>query len=728
MKKYLYVAGVIFAVSLLGSWGWGRSSARLMAWVARLEATRAANGDSAVEPMQPPAGTEAVNWANVTNCTLTGRTLRKTRGSNELSDAGANSTQTIGGKGSAKVNGFVEFRASENNKERYLGLTNDFAGTSPATIDFAIHLSSIPYRGMSVAEVRENDVYKAEIGYQPNDIFRIAVEDGAIKYYHNGAMFYSSANKPSYPLVMDCAFLHLGSSVSDVVIAANNAARTAVSSDNTPPDLSNFNETTSPGGTTLISWNTDEPATAQLEYGLTPSYGNVLALNTSGTSHRASLNGLIRDTVYHYRINARDAAGNLVVSPDRTFSTALNAAIPMANPVGNTMAGVLDKDQILIPANYTTFTPPPAGGQYVDSIFGTTVIRLGDGWKQFKDSITHEYATMSPFNRDDSLILLQSNQTGFFVVDQKGKVIARPELSNSAEPRWSHTENDVFYYHDDNRLMKYKIATTVATTVANFPQFERITFGGGECDISEDGDHLMIAGDMRHVGVFTLSAGKLGRTIDLTALTPWAEVYLTANNNVAVRWEEEGEGKYQGLGLFDGNMNFIRKVLPFGAHSDQARDVNGDEVIVMGAYRDLKPPPGCENSGVEKVRLSDSKKTCILAIPWYQETHVSTNSNGKHHWVLISTTDGKGTADLPGKLPADWQRHWRPRDNELILMKVDGSERRRIVHHRSRVAEFYFWQPRAALSKDGRFAIFDSNFGFNPIKDYVDPYLVNLTK
>ena len=96
--------------------------------------------------------------------------------------------------------------------------------------------------------------------------------------------------------------------------------------------------------------------------------------------------------------------------------------------------------------------------------------------------------------------------------------------------------------------------------------------------------------------------------------------------------------------------------------------------------------------------------------------------------MLVSGTDVKGTADLPNKLKPDWQKGWRVRVNELILLKTDGSERRRIAHHRSRVANFYWWQPRASLSKDAKFAVFDSNFGYNPIKDYTDTFLVNLTK
>ncbi|NOT60960.1 MAG: hypothetical protein HOP19_12145 [Acidobacteria bacterium] len=714
MKKYLKVY-LWMAVLALMCWSCG--PAHVAQWTAQWRAAHA-GGVAEPAPAQVPAGAEAVTWTNITNCTLIGRTLRKNRGSSELTDAGANSTQTIGGKGVAKANGYVEFRALENNKNRYLGLTNDFAGTSHATIDFALHLTNLPYRGATVAEVRENDKYKTEVGYQPNDVFRIAVENSVIKYYRNGAHFYTSENKPTFPLVADCSMLQIGATLAEVFIATKAGVTNPVMPDKTPPVLSDFNVMPL-GGTTAITFTTDEPATTQLEYGLTLTYGNTMAVNVANTEHRYSLIGLTQNTAYHYRVKARDAAGNIITSKDMVLTSTPS--------VSSGVLGVLDKNQILVPANYTSFTPPAVGGQYVDSSFGTTVTRLSDGWKTFKDGVHHEYATMSPFNLDNTMIFLQGDNTGYFIVDRSGKLIARMEFSNSAEPRWSHTESDVFYYHEENRLMKYSVTARRATTVATFNQYQRITFGGGESDISEDGDHLLIVGDMRHVGLFQLSAGKMKRSIDLTALSEWAEAIITANNNISVRWEAEGEGKYQGLGLFDSNMNFVRKVLNFGAHSDQTRDGNGDEIIVMGAYRDVNPPAGCENNGVMKVRLSDSKKTCLVPLDWDQEIHVSANTNGKHRWVLVSGTDVKGTADLPNKLQPDWQKKWRPRVNELILVKTDGSERRRIVHHRGRVAEFYWWQPRATLSKDGKFAIFDSNFGFNPTKDYTDSFLVNLT-
>jgi hypothetical protein len=58
-----------------------------------------------------------------------------------------------------------------------------------------------------------------------------------------------------------------------------------------------------PGTTTaLVTWETDAPATTQVEYGLTASYGSVTALDPRLVrQHVATLAGLQPGTTYHYR-------------------------------------------------------------------------------------------------------------------------------------------------------------------------------------------------------------------------------------------------------------------------------------------------------------------------------------------------------------------------------------------------------------------------------------------
>ncbi len=55
---------------------------------------------------------------------------------------------------------------------------------------------------------------------------------------------------------------------------------------------------------------------------MTTAYGSQTALNTIlTTSHSQTLSGLSANTLYHYRVKSKDAAGNLVMSGDQMLTT-----------------------------------------------------------------------------------------------------------------------------------------------------------------------------------------------------------------------------------------------------------------------------------------------------------------------------------------------------------------------------------------------------------------------
>jgi Bacterial Ig domain/HYDIN/CFA65/VesB-like, Ig-like domain len=102
-------------------------------------------------------------------------------------------------------------------------------------------------------------------------------------------------------------------------VTVANATRQAT--DVTAPVLSKASLSVTSSGAT-IGWMTNKPSDTQVEYGLTGSYGSLAPLNTSlVTSHSQAINGLAPNTWYHFRMRARDAAGNLGVSGDYKFKT-----------------------------------------------------------------------------------------------------------------------------------------------------------------------------------------------------------------------------------------------------------------------------------------------------------------------------------------------------------------------------------------------------------------------
>ena len=92
--------------------------------------------------------------------------------------------------------------------------------------------------------------------------------------------------------------------------------------DKAPPVISsvlvaNITETSA-----TITWTTDEPATSQVEYGLTTSYGMTTTLEEElVTSHSVSLSGLDADTIYWFRVKSKDGHDNEAASEDDVFTT-----------------------------------------------------------------------------------------------------------------------------------------------------------------------------------------------------------------------------------------------------------------------------------------------------------------------------------------------------------------------------------------------------------------------
>jgi hypothetical protein len=71
-----------------------------------------------------------------------------------------------------------------------------------------------------------------------------------------------------------------------------------------------------------ITWTTSRPASSQVEYGTTASYGSSTTLDTAlVTAHSVSLSGLTPGTDYHYHVLSTDVNGVQAVSQDFTLKT-----------------------------------------------------------------------------------------------------------------------------------------------------------------------------------------------------------------------------------------------------------------------------------------------------------------------------------------------------------------------------------------------------------------------
>lgn len=88
--------------------------------------------------------------------------------------------------------------------------------------------------------------------------------------------------------------------------------------DRDAPTISNITYDTVADAVT-IEWQTSEPATSAVDYGVTSSYGSTEDDDELVTSHTIEIDGLDEGETYHFRISSTDEFGNEVQSADQTF-------------------------------------------------------------------------------------------------------------------------------------------------------------------------------------------------------------------------------------------------------------------------------------------------------------------------------------------------------------------------------------------------------------------------
>lgn len=119
--------------------------------------------------------------------------------------------------------------------------------------------------------------------------------------------------------------------------------------------------------TASVTWSTDIPATSQVFYGTSASYGSASVLNAlASTTHAVSLSGLTEAVLYHYIVVSTNAAGT-ATSSDQVFTsgstasttplavTGIDAVRSTATADGTFASGFKWVIDFVVPSNETAF-------------------------------------------------------------------------------------------------------------------------------------------------------------------------------------------------------------------------------------------------------------------------------------------------------------------------------------------------------------------------------------
>ena len=152
------------------------------------------------------------------------------------------------------------------------------------------------------------------------------------------------------------------------------SAQTLLAGDSYKPRISYVRTTQITAYSAVITWTTNEPASSQVKYGKSTSYGSWSALSTNlVTSHSVLLSSLATNTTYYYRAMSRDAAGNLQTSYNYKFRT-LSATLPPSAP-SNTTATTASSSRIDV--SWSDNSSNESGFYVYQSVDGTNFSQVG---------------------------------------------------------------------------------------------------------------------------------------------------------------------------------------------------------------------------------------------------------------------------------------------------------------------------------------------------------------
>jgi hypothetical protein len=372
-----------------------------------------------------------VIWTNPVNCTVTGNSVQKNGGGSGSCDGGAWSQQTI-----TTLNGYVEFTVTETNKFRFCGLTATRTTNSYSALDFALDFTSASY-----AEVKENGVYKTDIAFVTNDLFRVSLEAGVVKYYKNGTAFYTSTKTPTFPLYANALLCDLSSTISSAVITPPCAYTIA-------PTMQSFGAGSGTGSITVT------PNSSSCSWTAASNNTSWITI-TSGTSGTG--NGTV-----NYSVAANTGAtrtGSITVA-GQTFSISQSASsgaqnVIWTNPINTTVSG----NSLLKSGGYD--------GSCDGGAWSQQSIVSGNGYLEFTATETNKlrFAALTATRSTSDYTLLD------FSIKLSNGASAEVRENFAYKADTPYVTNDLFRISVESGVVKYYKNGTVFYTSTKTPSF-----------------------------------------------------------------------------------------------------------------------------------------------------------------------------------------------------------------------------------------------------------------
>lgn len=406
-----------------------------------------------------------------------------------------------------------------------------------------------------------------------------------------------------------------------------------------------------------------------------------------------------------------------------------------ASTVVSAQDGCVDRGDPTLTVPMHDLPSQPVGEPFTDPHFCTTLRRVSaeseDGGFE-----TQEYSQLQAFSADNEYLLLVSLENWYTVrrVSDFGLVEGLDTSSWNAA-RWYPPQPHSIIHYDSNddttiRVQVTNIESQTTETVYTFPEiYQYVVVNRSSDELSADGRWMagVVNRDDERWVIFALDIenGELGAVLSIsdlyaTACEPdpeWGAVnpdwvgVSPLGNYLVVQWTRDGTSRCSGLESFDLRTGeFIGRVYDGHQHGDMGVDIDGSEFFMTF---ELYHPSGMLALGVRELpgNATVSEPRYVQTLDWVGD-HIS--CQGPAGVCLVTTS----------AIPDDG---WSPLEGEVFLQYTDGRVER-LAQHRSTGCG-YWVQPRASISRDGRYVVFASDWGQPQACDDLgrgDPYIIEL--
>lgn len=378
--------------------------------------------------------------------------------------------------------------------------------------------------------------------------------------------------------------------------------------------------------------------------------------------------------------------------------------------------------------DYETHAPvardrPELDNPQVDPTFGTTITRRTDpsqspsaGTNQTK-GLPHEYSKYAAVNADNTRMAVQvvgGAQRGTWEIRDVATYALVATLPTDGDPEisWHPTQANRLLYRAGNTVRAFAVDTGTVTTLMTFAGYTAVSSHeeGRPSDdgrywagigVKANGQHNLLVADLQDKTTIATLA-NVGTAVDWVSMSP-------SGNYVVAQFTDS-----RGTRVYDRTLTQMRPLVKDHAHSDLARDREGNEILVYVAVTGAQLSAlGCPHapggSPIASARLSDSTQRILLGdcytaewqpvitgvyLGWWFDMHFSgLISRQRPGWVVVSTYT------TPGATPV-------PFADEVFLLATDGSGKvERLAHHHSQVGTLngkrdYYAEPHCVSSWD----------------------------